>query len=187
MQKGFYFDQTRCTGCYTCMIACKDWHEVDIGSEPEDWIRVVSIEKGIFPDLFAAYLVLPCLHCETPACVDACPVGAISKGEADGVVAVDRDACMGNEDCDAYCKSACPWGVPGFGPEKGAKMQKCDLCAKRASEGKAPICVEACPMFALDAGPMDELKKKYSGLGRAEGFTTDSGIGPSIIFKPKKP
>ena len=62
MQKGFYFDQTRCTGCYTCMIACKDWHEIDIGSEPEDWIRVVPIEKGIFPDLFAAYLILPCLH-----------------------------------------------------------------------------------------------------------------------------
>ncbi|MFW9941118.1 MAG: 4Fe-4S binding protein, partial [Candidatus Thorarchaeota archaeon] len=22
-QMGFYFDQTRCTGCYTCSVACK--------------------------------------------------------------------------------------------------------------------------------------------------------------------
>ncbi len=24
MQLGFYFDQTRCTGCHTCVVACKD-------------------------------------------------------------------------------------------------------------------------------------------------------------------
>ena len=24
-QVGFYFDQTRCIGCYTCAVACKDW------------------------------------------------------------------------------------------------------------------------------------------------------------------
>lgn len=185
MQKGFYFDQTRCTGCYTCMIACKDWHEVDLGSEPEDWIQVVSIEKGTFPDLFVTYLVFPCLHCENPPCVDACPTGAISKRNEDGIVVVDRDACMGNEDCDAYCKSACPYDVPKFGSEKGAKMQKCDLCSQRASEGKAPICVEACPMFALDVGPLDDLESKYSGLGIAEGFTMAQSAKPSIIFKPK--
>ena len=25
MQIGFYFDQTRCTGCGACQVACKDW------------------------------------------------------------------------------------------------------------------------------------------------------------------
>lgn len=186
MQKGFYFDQTRCTGCYTCTIACKDWHEVDLEDEPQDWIRVLPVEKGVFPDLTAAYLVRPCMHCAHPPCADACPVGAISKRGADGVVVVDRDACMGNEDCDAHCQEACPYGVPAFGPAKGAKMQKCDLCSGRASEGKSPVCVEACPMFALDVGPLAALQSKYGELGNAEGFIENPAASPSILFKPKK-
>jgi anaerobic dimethyl sulfoxide reductase subunit B (iron-sulfur subunit) len=38
MQLAFYFDQTRCTGCYTCAVACKDWHDVPAG--PASWMRV---------------------------------------------------------------------------------------------------------------------------------------------------
>jgi anaerobic dimethyl sulfoxide reductase subunit B len=186
MQRGFYFDQTRCTGCYTCVIACKDWHEIEIGSEPEDWIQIVSIKKGAFPDIFGAYLVSPCLHCEKPACVESCLNGAVLKRVEDGVVVVNRDVCMGNEDCDAYCKSACPYNVPKFGSEKGAKMQKCDLCHERLEEGKVPICVAACPMFALDVGSLEDLKSKYSELGTAEGFTKNESINPSIVFKPKR-
>lgn len=26
-QWGFYFDQTRCYGCKTCTVACKEWNE----------------------------------------------------------------------------------------------------------------------------------------------------------------
>jgi anaerobic dimethyl sulfoxide reductase subunit B (iron-sulfur subunit) len=29
MQYGFYFDGTRCTGCHTCVIACKDYNQLD--------------------------------------------------------------------------------------------------------------------------------------------------------------
>ena len=25
MQLALHFDQTRCTGCYACVVACKDW------------------------------------------------------------------------------------------------------------------------------------------------------------------
>ncbi|MFO7963066.1 MAG: 4Fe-4S dicluster domain-containing protein [Desulfobacterales bacterium] len=185
MQRGFYFDQTRCTGCYTCVIACKDWHETEIGGEPEDWIQIVSITKGAFPDLFRAYLAMPCLHCENPACVNACPVGAISKRDEDGIVVVDRDVCLGNKDCNAYCKSACPYDVPAFGPKKGAKMQKCDLCLKRFEEGKDPVCVNACPMFALDSGTLNELRVKYGDIRETEGFTYEKSIAPSITFKSK--
>ena len=37
-------------------------------------------------------------------------------------------------------------------------MQKCDLCIERWTDGKKPICVDACPPHALDAGIIDELK-----------------------------
>ncbi len=30
-QLGLYFDQTRCTGCYTCVVACKDWYDLESG------------------------------------------------------------------------------------------------------------------------------------------------------------
>jgi len=50
MQMGFYFDQTRCTGCFTCVVACKDWHDVPPG--PASWMRVTTVEKGKYPDLF---------------------------------------------------------------------------------------------------------------------------------------
>ncbi|MEE8174036.1 MAG: 4Fe-4S binding protein [Dehalococcoidia bacterium] len=32
----FYFDQTRCTGCYACSVACKDWDDVPAG--PASWM-----------------------------------------------------------------------------------------------------------------------------------------------------
>ncbi len=32
MQLTFYFDQSRCTGCETCVVACKDWHDLPAGS-----------------------------------------------------------------------------------------------------------------------------------------------------------
>ena len=89
MQLAFYFDQTRCNGCYTCVVACKDWHDVPAG--PASWIRVKTIEKGKYPKPFLAYLQSTCYHCAEPACIQACPVNAISKREEDGIVFVDKE------------------------------------------------------------------------------------------------
>ena len=41
MQLAFYFDQTRCTGCYACVVACKDWHDIPAG--PASWMRVTGL------------------------------------------------------------------------------------------------------------------------------------------------
>ena len=30
-QYGFHFDGTRCTGCKTCVLACKDKNNLDVG------------------------------------------------------------------------------------------------------------------------------------------------------------
>ncbi len=183
MQKGFYFDQSRCIGCHTCVVACKDWHDLPAG--PARWRRVLTVEKGIFPTLFVAFLSLACCNCAQPLCARACPVGAIKKNREDGIVAVDGAACLGKDDC-GLCKEACPYGVPQFGPEKHAKMQMCNFCIDRLRENKNPICVDACPMMALDAGPLDQLKAKYGEIKEATGFVHSEEAGPSIIFKPKK-
>lgn len=181
MQMGFYIDQTRCTGCFTCVVACKDWHDVSAG--PASWMRVITIEQGKYPNPFVAYLPSSCYHCSEPACIPACPVSAISKREQDGIVIVDRETCLG--DSCKMCLDACPYDAPQFGAEDNAKMQKCDLCMERWAEGKKPICVEACPSRSLDAGPIEELRSKYGEIPEAEGFIYDEKLRPSVIFKPR--
>lgn len=82
MQLAFYFNQNRCMGCYTCVIACKDWNDVPPG--PAAWRKVVTLEGGKFPNPFAARLSTSCYHCAEPACVYVCPVDAISKERKTG-------------------------------------------------------------------------------------------------------
>lgn len=183
MQYGMVIDQNRCTGCFACVVACKDWHDVPAG--PVSYIRVKTIEKGTYPNLFVAFLPTTCYHCKTPACVFACPVEAITKRDVDGIVTVDQDACLGKSDC-GQCLEACPYDAPQFEAEADAKMQKCDFCIDRWAQGQKPVCVMSCPMEALDAGPMDELKKKRGGARETEGFTYDEALAPSILYKPRK-
>jgi anaerobic dimethyl sulfoxide reductase subunit B (iron-sulfur subunit) len=179
---GFYFDQTRCIGCYTCVVACKDWHDVEAG--PANWRRVSTIERGKFPDLRVAFLSSACYHCAHPACIPACPVGAIRKREVDGIVVVDQGECLGKNGCGS-CREACPYEAPQFGAEENAKMEKCDLCLERIAQGQKPICVAACRTRALDAGPMDELGTKFGRGHEVIGMTYSPGMKPSVIFKPK--
>ncbi|MFH1628760.1 MAG: 4Fe-4S dicluster domain-containing protein [Pseudomonadota bacterium] len=183
MQIGFYFDQTRCCGCFTCIVACKDWNDVSAG--PASWRRVMTLEKGTFPDLFVSYLSTSCHHCKEPSCLSVCPVEAISKRESDGVVVVDGEICLGREDC-GQCLEACPYEAPQFGAEENAKMQKCHFCLDRLENDRKPACVDSCPMRALDAGPMDELRERYGDVREAEGFLYEGNLMPSIVFNPKK-
>lgn len=183
MQYGIYFDQTRCMGCFTCVVACRDWHDVPAG--PASYIRLTTVEKGRCPELFVAFLPTFCYHCQNPACMDACPEDAVTKREEDGIVTVDAEACLGKDSC-GLCLEACPYDAPQFTAEENAKMQKCDLCIDRLAMDKKPICVSGCPMRALDAGPIDELKAKYGAVETAESFTYIEAQKPSVVFKPKK-
>ena len=153
MRLAFLFNPSRCTGCYTCVVACKDWHDIPAG--PIAFRRVSITEQGRYPQVAVRFLSIACQHCDAPACVPACSAQAISKRAADGIVVVESAACLGRERCGGACLKACPYDAPQFGREPEARMQKCDLCCDRWAEGKKPICVEACPMRALDAGPRD--------------------------------
>lgn len=183
MQLGFLFDQTRCTGCYTCVIACKDWHDIPAGSV--NYRSVITLEKGEFPKVFVTFLTTSCYHCEKPACIDACPELAITKREADGIVEVNQDKCIGKDKCN-LCQQSCPYDAPQFMNELNSKMEKCNFCLDRLEENKEPICVASCPMRALNSGPLDELKEKYYAVQEAEGFNYNYNLRPSVIFKPKK-
>jgi len=97
MQKGFYFDQARCTGCYACSVACKDWHNTPAG--PANWMQIHYREAGNFPNLFVSHLAAPCYHCAEPVCSFVCPNNAVTKRKEDGIVVVNRDKCRGDEPC----------------------------------------------------------------------------------------
>jgi NADPH-dependent glutamate synthase beta subunit-like oxidoreductase len=83
------------------------------------------------------------------------------------------------------CKDACPYHSPQFADEEKSRMQKCDLCLDRLQKGKQTICVESCPLYALDAGPLEELKRKYAGGSSAYGLPPTDGLKPSVVFKAK--
>jgi len=164
-------------------VACKDWHNIEAG--PVQWRRITSREKGTYPKVSLSYLSLSCNHCEKPSCAQVCPTDAITKREDDGIVVVQSNTCLGKGPCDMLCKKACPYSIPQFEEEKGAKMQMCTFCLDRIVLRQKPVCVEACPMRALDAGPLEELTKKYGELKQVEGFTYSNKTNPSIIFKSR--
>jgi len=111
-------------------------------------------------------------------------MNAISKREEDGIVVVNREACLGKDSC-GICLDACPYEAPQFGIEENAKVQMCNLCIERWSEDKKPICVASCPTRALDAGTTEELEAKYGRTRQAVGFTYDDKLRPSVLFRSK--
>lgn len=159
-QYGFFLDTSRCTGCNACVIACKQYRNIEPG--PAKPIRVYQWEKGVFPDLDVRVLPIMCFHCAQPRCKDACEHGAIYKEDTHGAVLVDPDKCMG----DRNCFEACPYGTPQFlSDDPREKMLKCDMCIDRLKEGNAPLCVLSCSLRALDFGPLDELRTRYGDTG----------------------
>ncbi len=182
-QVGFYFDQSRCTGCYTCVLACRDWH--DIKDTSIELRKIHPLELGKYPEVKLSYISLSCNHCKTPVCKEACPVEAISKRDKDGIMLVKQDDCLGKDKCKRFCKEACPYDVPQFGKDDNSKMSLCSMCTDRLADERNPACVDACPMRALDFGPMYELKEKYGEVKDAPGFAHSADTVPSIIFKPR--
>ena len=89
-----------------------------------------------------------------PACLPACPTGAIWKRKDNGVVDIDSTLCIGCRRCEATC----PFGAPQYDPSDNL-VKKCNMCIDELEAGRKPYCVSACMMRVLDIGPIDELRK----------------------------
>jgi DMSO reductase iron-sulfur subunit len=185
LRLGFYIDTSSCSGCKTCQVACQDKNDLKPG---QHWRRIYEIEAGEWVKEaekwtgipHSWYVSISCNHCSEPSCVDACPTGAMTITE-EGVVVVNHDRCMG---C-GYCSWACPYDAPRMNKEAG-KMSKCDFCIDKIRQGLNPVCVDSCPMRALEFGPLDELRKKYGDERNIFPLPDSAITSPSVVIKKHK-
>lgn len=136
-----------------------------------------------------------CNHCENPPCVQACPTEATFQRE-DGIVMMDFHRCIGCR----FCMAACPYGSRSFNffnprphidhvnaefptRQKGV-VEKCNFCAERLAEGKAPYCVEAAD-GAIVFGDLEDPKSDVRRLLKSN-FTIrrkpSLGTGPCVYY-----
>lgn len=183
-QLGFFFDARRCNGCKTCVVACKDAHNLPVGRNFRHVLKVTDGKWSKDPksgawkqNVYAYYLSIACNHCSDPACVKACPTGAHHKRTEDGLVVINTDKCIG---C-GNCAKACPYGAPEL-DEKAHKMTKCDACLNRLEQGLQPICVEACPQRALEFGDIEELRKKHGNVDTIYPLPQPAATHPNLVI-----
>jgi Fe-S-cluster-containing dehydrogenase component/formate-dependent nitrite reductase membrane component NrfD len=176
MQFGFLMDHRRCIGCHACTVACKSENDVPLGSF-RTWVKYT--EKGVFPSVKRHFSVLRCNHCTQAPCVTICPVTALSK-RPDGIVDIDREACIG---CRA-CMQACPYDAIYLNQDSGA-VEKCHFCAHRIEQQLAPACVIVCPEEAIVFGDLHEptsriakMVKEHATLLRRE----EQRTGPNVHY-----
>lgn len=129
-------------------------------------------------DCYAYYVSNACGHCLSPICAEVCPTGAMHK-EDDGLVLVDARRCIG---C-GYCALACPYRAPKVDRDLGRSV-KCDGCADRVRAGGRPVCVEACPIRALDFGEVDELAERYGSFSDLPPLPDSSATLPCLVVTP---
>ncbi len=180
-QYGFYFDQSRCTGCYTCTVACKVWNGLPPG--PVKWLRMYEWETGSFPAPEINTLFAPCYHCANPVCVNAAN-GAMYKEPKYGAVLIDPEKA--NSPSLRAAWDACPYGAISFDSDSAdANASKCTMCIDRLEQSLLPVCVASCQMRALDFGKLSDLQAKYGSNAQLAGMPSPSTSNPAVVFKAK--
>ncbi len=171
---GLLIDVNKCSSdCTACVTACSDengWKDTGNPETDPQWIRKVDLKDK--KTGFEVSLPVMCQHCENPPCVDVCPTGASMK-RADGIVLVDKHACIGCR----YCMMACPFKARSFvheelhdqkayAPRGRGTVESCTMCVHRVDRGDIPACVEACGKTGNGAMTFGDLNDPESEIAK---------------------
>lgn len=133
-------DESKCTGCLLCAIACSIRHTGDI--------RLDRAHITVWRTDEQRHVPLTCHHCETPSCMLACPTKACYQDAESVRVLIDNKKCIGCRTCVV----ACPFGHAHYDPVARVSV-KCDYC-----EGE-PECVRVCEPKAITYVYSDEISQ----------------------------
>ena len=138
---------------------------------------------GAYPNSYFFYLPRLCNHCTHPACVDACPNGAMYKRRTDGIVLRDEDACRGAR----ACMAACPYKKIYFNHVRNV-AQHCNLCFPRLEQDVAPACARQCPGRLVFVGFLDDpdgpIHKLVYEWKVALPLHPEYGTAPNVFYVP---
>lgn len=170
---GCLVDLTRCIGCRKCEQACNAVQQLPAPERSFDDVLVLEKKRHMDSRSFTVvnryhtgavdehgklvptHVKQQCMHCLDPACVSACPVGALTKKD-NGAVHYDVTRCIGCR----YCMVSCPFQVPCYEYEDPLtpRVRKCTFCFdERLSQGNVPGCISVCPVEALTFGKREQL------------------------------
>lgn len=139
-----------CSGSEVCVDACITSHEL-----PADKRQALGT----------------CAQCDPAPCATVCPTDAITHN-AQGIVQIDQEFCVGCRFCEDECDNHALMYVDPFrkappanplkhyspGQPTGllpSTVAKCTLCSDRLLTGLMPICADACPKDAIWVGNLD--------------------------------
>lgn len=203
-QYGWHVNINNCIACRACEGACKQEFLLQVGVRRR---RVVVQEGAANGKPWRRHISLACLHCQTPACLTACPVQryfkddkssaavrtalGIDKNPETGLVLIKPSKAQDPKngvDCIGCkrCLAACPYGAPQWN-EAAKVMDKCTGCYHRLfnpnlpQERRRPACVVTCPAYALR---FDDLTKIDGGAYGTADKTTGAPQGAVEIADP---
>ena len=138
---------------------------------------------GEYPNSHFFYLPRICNHCTHPACLEACPRGAIYKRAEDGIVLINDKQCKGFR----FCMEACPYKRIYYNHVRDVG-QKCIFCFPRVEKGVAPACARQCPGRLRFVGYLDDengpIHKLVHQWRVALPLHQEHGTQPNVYYVP---
>ncbi len=200
-QLSLMIDLNRCIGCRTCIVACRNHHEIidhtsAMPNEIPYYLRVESRSWGTFPDLAVDSWVVPCQHCSEPNCVAACPEGAISKDPQTGIVNIDKDTCDGcaavegavtaSKQLTSPCKANCPahMNVQGYVRLVAKRKFKEALALMKEDNPFPAICGRVCDHPCEDYCNRGEIDAPVA-INMIKRFAADLDLNAETRYVPE--